>query len=317
MPRDGLPAIFVEMAENPAAAFILMTPLPWRGVRQAITEGINIRRLDPPERAALESSDALLSHHDLDAAARDGWWLCYEFENSYSPDNVRYGQRQAAAFKLLLHAMYTVQILMPIGAANLLLLYRRTEGGLRLDSSQRRHVFTGTAWGRRCDVPVSFGADAPVVLDRVHEVFQKPTLRLQIPVWLLEQGLIAEDRHIRILLWTTGLDAVTRSGGIAAFADKLCGLLGPGTEVFPPGAEHGTPPFKVSDVVEDLFRLRTEMAHGLPFHEKFRKKRAFLSNGACPEFANCRYDQVLEECAGFLLCRALREVLLRDNADAV
>jgi hypothetical protein len=304
------------MAES-RAAFLLMTPLPWRGARQAITEEICIRRLDPDERAALESSDSLLSHYDIDATARDGPWLCYPFENPYPSDNVRYRQRQAAAFKLMQHAMYSIQILMPIGAANLSLLYLRTDGGLKLDSSQHRHVFTGTAWARWCDVPETFSADAPVVLGRVREVFQKPTLRLQIPVWLFEQGLIAEDRHIRILLWTTGLDAVTRSGGIAAFADKLCGLLGPGTEVFPPSAEHGTPPFKVGDVVEDLFRLRTEMAHGLPFHEKFRKQRAFLADGACPEFANCRYDQVLEECAGFLLCRALREVLLRDSADAV
>jgi len=298
------------------AAFVLMTPLPWRGGPQEITDEIRIRRLAADERSAVEASDALLRHHEIDDTARGGHWLCYEFENNHPPENVRYRQRQAAAFKLMLHAVYAVQILMPIGAANLYLLYRRSENGLTLDNSQRRHLLTGTAWARLCDVPGSFADEVPVVLRHVRDAFQKPTLRLQIPVWLFEQGLIAEDRHIRILLWATGLDAVTRSGGIAAFSGNLCSLLGAGTNVFPSSATHGTPRYKVVDVAEDLFRLRTEMAHGLPFHEKFRKKQGLLAGDGHPvseEFANCRYDQVLEECAGFLLSSALKEVFLRDG----
>jgi hypothetical protein len=58
------------------------------------------------------------------------------------------------------------------------------------------------------------------------------------------------------------------------------------------------------------------MAHGLPFHEKFRKTRGFLADEGQPiseDFANYRYDQVLEECAAFLLCRALKEILMRSS----
>ena len=300
-----------------SSSFLLLTPLPnWKGAAQKITEEISIRRLLPPERVVLESSHSLLQHHEIGESARDAYWICYPFENNHPSDNVRYRRRQDAAFKLMLHVMYSVQILAPIGAANLLLLYERTRDGLILDSTQRRQAFIATVWARLCEVPASFQDEIPVVLSRLREAFQKPTLRLQIPVWLLEQGLSAPDRHIRILLWATGLDGITRSGGIAAFSERLCQLLGAGTLIFPPSETNRRPKYRVADVVEDLYQLRNQMAHGLPFDERFRKTRGFLAADDQPisdEFANYRYDHVLEECAAFLLCNALREIFLRDR----
>jgi hypothetical protein len=302
--------------EASTTRFLMLTPLPnWKGPEEPITAGIAIRRLSPPERASLESSDALLDHHDIGQPARDGYWLCYDFENDYPPDNVRYRRRQDAAFKLMLHAMYSAQILAPVGATNLLLLYKKSDSGLVLDSTQRRQAFIETVWSRICPVPASFRDDVPLVLERLRQAFQQPILRLQIPIWLLEQGMGAPDRHIRILLWATGLDAITRSGGTVAFCDRLCQLLGSDAQIFPTSTTGLVPRYKVIDVAADLYQLRTEMAHGLPFHEKFRKKRGFVIDGdqpISPDFADYRYDQVLEECAGFLLCKALREILLRN-----
>jgi len=297
-----------------AFSFLLLTPLPhWRGSTQPITEGLSIRPLNSAERTALEFSDALLSHHSIDAPARAAHWLCYEFDNPHPSDNVRYRRRQDAAFKLLHHALYAVQILAPIGAPNLALLYRRTETGLLLDSTQHRPQYLGSVWARLCDVPASFASDVPLILERVREVFRKPILRLQIPIWLLEQGLVAPDRHIRLLLWATGLDGVTRAGGVAAFSERICALIGSDAAIFPPCSSLPEPCYRVADVVDHLYLLRTEMAHGLPFHEQFRKTRGFLAAGGQPvnqDFAGYRYDAVLEECSAFLLCKALREVLM-------
>jgi hypothetical protein len=302
--------------QGSATRFLMLTPLPnWKGPEEPITAGIAIRGLHPPERASLESSDALLHHHDIGEQARGGYWLCYDFENDYPPDNVRHRRRQDAAFKLMLHAMYSAQILAPVGSTNLLLLYRRTDDGLVLDSTQRRQAFIETVWSRLCPVPASFRDDVPLVLERLRQAFQQPILRLQIPIWLLEQGMGAPDRHIRILLWATGLDAITRSGGTTAFCERLCQLLGADAQIFPASTTGLMPKYKVIDVAADLYQLRSEMAHGLPFHEKFRKKRGFVIDGdqsISPDFADYRYDQVLEECAGFLLCKALRQVLLRN-----
>jgi hypothetical protein len=283
------------------ASFLQITPLPdWHGSIQTLAPGLSIRPLDSPERAALEFSDTVLRFHSIEAAARAGHWLCYEFENSHPPENVRYRLRHQAAVKLIHHALYAVQILFPIGAPNLSVLYRRDAAGLQLETAQYRPPFLGTVWARRCDVPESFAADVPTVLDRVREVFRKPVLRLQIP--------------IRLLLWATGLDGVTHSGGVSAFAERLCALIGGGSDIFPPCSALPRPKYKVAEVVEHLYLLRTQMAHGLPFHEQFRKTRGFLAADGRPlseEFAKYRYDQVLEECSAFLLCKALREVLLR------
>lgn len=297
-----------------ASTFLLVTPLPdWRGSAQDVAEGIAIRRLTAEERAVVDVSDALLLHHEIEQAERGGWWLCYQFLNEHPVENVRHRRRQDAAFKLMLHAIYAVQILVPIGASNLVLLYGRTEDGLALVTVQHRQRYLGTQWARMCDVPASFGADVPLLVERVHAAFQKPVLRLQIPVWLLEQGLLASDRHIRILLWATGLDGVMRAGGVAAFGERLCSLLGAPSPVFP-SAGPVRPACTVQDVAEDLYLLRTEMAHGLPFHERFRKQRAFVEAAGFEGLAILRYDHLLEECAGFLLCRALREILLRNLA---
>ena len=298
--------------------FVWLSPLPnWNGTTQGIAEGICIRRLAASEKLALGSSEPLLRHHEIPLSAEDGFWLCYGFENPHPSGDVRFRRRQDAAFKLMLHAMYAVQILTPIGAPNLFLLYRQTQDAPILEATQHRPAFIGAGWASQCNPPESFGDDAPIILERVHDAFQKPTLRLQIPVWLLEQGLSAPDRHIRILLWATGLDGVTRSGGVAAFAERLCRLLGPDVMVFPLDSTGRRPKYRVVDVVEDLYLLRTEMAHGLPFHEKFRRTVGFLGEDGAPisdEFVDYRYDHVLEECAGFLLSKALREMFLRNVA---
>ena len=296
--------------------FLLISPLSnWKGPAQRITDGMEIRRLFPPERNALQDSDILLHHHEIGESMRDSYWLCYEFENGHPPDNVRHRRRREAALKLMLHAMYSVQILTPIGGMSACLLYRKVEGGLILESIQRRQAFIETMWSRTCPVPSSFSDEISAVLDRLRKAFQKPILRLQIPVWLLEQGMAAPDPHIRILLWATGLDGITRSGGTVAFGERLCQLLGSDTRICPPDAAGHEPKYRVAEVAEDLYLLRNEMAHGLPFHEKFRKPRGFLGDDGqpiTPEYANYRYDKVLEECAIFLLCRSLRQVFLRN-----
>jgi hypothetical protein len=304
-------------SKKPAAAFLLLSPLPqWKGTVQTIAPGICIRRLNPPERSAVESSDQILRYHDVDTAARDGYWLCHEFEAVVATEAVANTRRQEAAFKRMLHAMYAIQILLPIGAPNLLLLYRQSNDGPILESTRHRPAYNGTLWAQLCDSPTEFHDEIAGLLLPIQDAFQKPTLRLQIAIWLFEQGLVAPDRHIRLLLWATGLDGITRSGGVAAYSDRLCSLLGSDTAVFPPCAAYPQPKYKVADVVGDLYLLRTEMAHGLPFHEKFRKTHGLLAQNDTPihpDFTNWRYDRVLEECSAFLLCKALREILLRNR----
>jgi hypothetical protein len=261
-----------------------------------------IRRLNEAERAAVGDT------------AEEGYWLCHEFQNPYSEELARYKKRRETAFRQILYATYAIQILVPCGAASHFLSFRKTEEGLIPDGTDRRQPFLATEWGRRCYLSSTFAADAPALLERVLEAFYKPVLRLQIPIWLLEQGLAAPDQHIRILLCATGLASLTKASGQAVFRERLSALLGADTLIFPPDITGCQPRYRVEDVAGHLYQLRNEMAHGLPFQPIFHKKQGFLTLAGEPvakEFARYRYDKVLEECAVFLLCRALREVLLR------
>jgi len=157
-------------------------------------------------------------------------------------------------------------------------------------------------------LPVRLTPSAPLILAFSELIYFRDTQPTFPPIPTLQVRGCPPPSHAR------GQDG--RSGGTVSFAERLCGLLGAGSRIFPPSGLRRRPKYKVSDVVADLYQLRNEMAHGLPFHEKFRKTRGFLADGDEPiaeEFATFRYDQVLEECAAFLLCGALREVLLRNR----
>jgi len=290
---------------------LLLTPLPhWRGDSVNLAPDLCLRPLTAVERAAVDASDAVLLHHDIDAAARDAHWLCHEFAGAPASEAVAHHRRRESAFKRMWNALYAIQIAVPIGAPNLFLLYQKTaDGDLTLDTTRHRPPLHGTIWARLCDPPF---AELPPLLSRIDEVFHAPMLRVQIPIWLLEQGLTAPDRHIRLLLWATGLDGITRSAGMNIFAERLCELLGADTRVFPACTAMPAPKYTVSNVAGDLYLLRNQMAHGLPFDPKFRTKNGFRCEDdrpVCPEFAHWRYDQVLEECSAFLLCRALQAIL--------
>lgn len=283
-------------------SFLLVTPFPnWNGGAAELTPGLGIRRLLPSERAAAEGGDP------------EGYWLCHEFENPYPPQLGRHRKRREAAFRLLLHAVYAIQVLVPCGAAGAFLLYRKSAEGWIPETGERRQSFLATGWARRCCVPPAFTVEAPMMLERVLEAFHKPVLRLQIPIWLLEQGMAAPDPHIRILLCATGLDSLTRASGQNVFRERLCDLLGADTLIFPPDAAGRQPRYRVADIAAHLYQLRNEMAHGLPFQPIFHKKQGFLDLAGEPlaeAFAGHRYYEVLEECSVFLLCRTLREVLM-------
>jgi hypothetical protein len=282
--------------------FLMVSPLPnWNGGDTHLADGVGIRQLTETECATLAGAEPA------------AFWLCQEFENPHPTGSARHRKRRESASKLMLYATYATNVLFPCGSAGAFWLYRKTDDGLVLEVNEQRQPFLSTEWARRCDVPANFAADAPTALERVLETFYKPILRLQIPIWLLEQGLAAPDQHIRILLCATGLDSLTKATGQAAFKERICDLLGGDSLIFPPDKSGRQPRYRVGEVAGHLYQLRNEMAHGLPFQPIFHRRLGFLDaegDPVAPEFAKYRYDKVLEECAVFLLCRALREVLL-------
>ncbi len=285
-----------------ASSFLLVTALPhWNGGDADLAPDLSIRCLSDGERAAIEGGDT------------SSRWICYRYDNPHPDESAKQRKCRETAFKRMQCAVYAVQVLAPCGATSVFQLYRETADGWTWEATERRQPLLPTEWSRRCIVPAAFAAEAPALMERVTEAFYKPVIGLQIPIWLLEQGIAAPDQHIRILLCATGLDSLTKASGQTVFKERLGALLGAETLVFPPDPAGCQPRYRVVEVAGHLYQLRNEMAHGLPFQAIFHKKQGFLDADGqpiAPEFARYRYDKVLEECAVFLLCRALREVLL-------
>ena len=284
-----------------AQSFLLLTALPgWKGDDVKLADDVGIRKLDAAERAAAGGAEA------------EGYWICHHFENPYSPELARHKKRRETAFKVMLYATYAVQTLVPCGCTGIHLLLRREGESWIACGQERRLQMLPTDWAVRCAVPECVADEAPAVFERVLEAFYKPILPLQIPLWMMEQGLAAPDQHIRILLCSTGLSSLTKASGQAVFRERLCSLLGGDCLIFPPDCEGRQPRYRVDEVAGHIYQLRNELAHGLPFGAIFHKKTGFLScsgDSLAPEFARHRYDKVLEECAVFLMCRVLRTVL--------
>ena len=101
------------------------------------------------------------------------------------------------------------------------------------------------------------------------------------------------------------------AGSSAKFVRRLSDFLGKDTFVFPAPDVLGQPGYRVEEIAADLYDLRSQVAHGNEIPKKYRIAVGFKdeSRKLIPDLGpNTQYREVLEECAVFLLCRALRKV---------
>src|ERR1700758_4387003 len=137
-------------------SFLLLTALPnWKGDAMELGSDVCIRRLDDPERAAV--------------AGGEGYWICHQFENPYSPELARHKKRRETAFKLMLYATYAVQTLVPCGGIGIHLLFRREGDTWIACGEERRLQMLPSGWAIRCAAPESDTREAPAVFERVLE----------------------------------------------------------------------------------------------------------------------------------------------------
>src|ERR1039458_5940837 len=158
-------------------SFLLLSPLPnWRGAGAEFAPNLGIRRLTQSELGLVGSGED------------GGYCLYYEFDNPYAKDLARHRKRLQAAFRLLLHAVYAIQVMVPCGWTGVFLLCRRQGEQWIREATERRQPLLATDWGQKCIVPATFAAEAPALLERIVDAFLKPVLRLQIPIWLQGPG---------------------------------------------------------------------------------------------------------------------------------
>jgi hypothetical protein len=308
----------VEFLETHNQPYFFIAPLKgWDGTDGPITGNLSIKRGDDLTFPDLDEWAYFLSQHDLRELKSVRHWLWYEFESPW-PRNT---QAEKSALVRFDAVQYSLQILAPRGSRGLVLMARRIGDRLMLESGHHRLPLNETVWGRLATVPGNVLAELPIVIDRIEEAFRRRIIRLQNPVYLLEHGFQATNLHVRVLLWTTGLDSLLMANTRNEFVERLHNLLGAGASIFPPDKIMGRQPkYTVGDVSGDLYELRSEIAHGREIGKKFREKTGFkMVDGLemSGVFTNYQYRQVLGEAAVFLLASALRKVLSSNLLDEI
>ncbi len=251
--------------------------------------------------------------HDLEGLR---YWVRHEFSGTTDSGTVH---EDPEAIGVVDRALLAAQLLKPIGTMNVRFVVAELAGQPCIRTVFRGARMTEPIWARVSEVNEPALQKLPKLFERLRMAESQALIRVVNPLRLLGHGLQASEVHIRILLCTAGLDVLLMAGGGAKFSRNLCNLLGADAFVFPPGKLLTTQPkYRVGSIAGDLYELRNKVAHGLEIPRKFREETGFLAEDdtfalePIPGYGRHLYRDVLGECAVFLLCKALKRVLLSD-----
>jgi hypothetical protein len=179
----------------------------------------------------------------------------------------------------------------------------------------RLEEFSGTTWSRRWGFNNLPAIQVEAIVNGVIRILNTNDARTINPIRLFEQGLISHHPYIRIFLWVTAIDSILMAVNKARFIQRLSSFFGPASPVFAPSNDSlDWGKFLIEDLAEDLYVLRSEVAHGRAIGETFWKERADLNTfwPWLPQNDPPRYLHLLEEAALSLISRILRKIIVED-----
>lgn len=269
---------------------------------------------------------ALVSHDAFKPSNLDGWQQVFSLDElreirewhlaiACNWNTVQEAQQEAAPEYRLADARLALQVAAPMGSYLSVCIREQDSGQNPLLMTTRLEQFHGTAWSRMRGFNGMTPEEVQFVVNGVISILQKKDARTANPIRLFEQGLISGNPYIRILLWVTAIDGILMAVKEGIFVNRLCALLGAASQVFPPeDGVHITRLITVSEVAGDLFKLRSELAHGSAIQKKYWEARDDLRPLLPLQTYSgpARYWTLLEEAALSLLTRILRKIIL-DN----
>ncbi len=294
---------------------IVATPLP-RTLAQPCTFscGVTIRDIQPI-LWHLSVARKFMSDDEREYLSGKHDWLCVSKEVQHWSEG---GNELYEKARL---AMYAVQILCPIGGRNAYFTFRETADGFDNIRSSHPAPMKDTLISRIAVLDEQvLRADFDKVYQGITRAFDQGIVRLQSPLILLEHGLQTNHVYLSMLMWVMGLDMLFMAGEKRPFVERLVGLLGAGSLVFPAVLfTNRQPRLTISEVAGDLYELRNIVAHGREIPAKpFREQHDIRdTDGERINFHDCFHAQVLMESALFLLAQSLRKVMLDDLIDLV
>lgn len=146
-------------------------------------------------------------------------------------------------------------------------------------------------------------------------VLGKPTSPVSQAIQSLEIGYRSEWLNVRHLLWSVGLDALFtstewKSRGREVAVDRICNFLGGRFKIYAeepsPLGSMSLPDITVANVLDDMYKLRNDFAHGTWPDKKWAGKVCRRSKDGSRDIA---YAEVLAEAASVCLRGCLRKIL--------
>jgi hypothetical protein len=257
-----------------------------------------------------------MSGREVEDLERRPNWLCCE----YRDHAVAGSKRQTRAIQLISNAALAVQIVAPTGSWEAqIITFEKQNGGLVPKGVVHHQPQNTTKWARIVGFDSRAEADLPLVVAGVQRATSRGGVRLINALNFFQLGLESTNPYLQFFLWTTAIDDLVMAVSRINFQNRLCNLFGESNFVLP-SIEFGQPKYRVQDVADDIFELRSEIAHGQEIRAKFRAVGPFEDDTGkdIAVVAGSRvYSEVLHECSLFLLCRLMRWLFVQGLDDKV
>jgi len=228
-------------------------------------------------------------------------------------DSRALSKRQQRAVEIVRYTRLAIQVVAPVGCDESTIVI----SGPNVVSTVRPPRMPSTPWGRINMYENATLDEIRRVVRGVHSILRFRVPRLINSLNFLELGFGAENQYISTFLWVSGLDAILMAGTPQNFRQRLVDVLGEQTFVLPKVDPGGQPKYRVGEVAEDVYELRSKIAHGslIPkkFLEQVRLKNVYdrnIESYAPPT----QYLHIVRECALFLLIGVLKRIFLEDCA---
>lgn len=204
-----------------------------------------------------------------------------------------------------------LEVISPSLEQHLFLAYQLGGGAAQVIGVGVPFLLTPTSWAAEAVWPVSDLSVLPIVAERTRRALAQDFRRIQSGLTLYFQGLRHEIRHLRTLFWMMGVDALLMAQNRSELCERLRCVLGEQCAIFP-SSRCRQPRITVGDVVEDLYTLRSEIAHGSQPSARFNDVVGLWDTAGEPINTTDTRAEMLEQSAMFVLSRLLKLVLSTD-----
>jgi hypothetical protein len=192
------------------------------------------------------------------------------------------------------------------------------DGSRRVVTVARPEPYAVSRWAQLLKIDDLAVNDLKALIAGTLSALESESVACRNPFQYFELGLQTAVNHMKAgaLLWMIGLDALLAAQKDTVFSARLCRLLGKDTRVFPNDYAGRRPVYTVGSVALDIYHLRNQIAHGDRIRPEYMEKSEFQFEP--PELrylriGECSYQSVLYEGALFILCAALRSVILNGH----